>query len=103
MSSRIHVLIVALLVSLGGVAAADEPLPLPLPRTAPGQSAQIVAPVIVYRPSAYDVWQYRAVDRQGQWRPRMIYTPYGTYNSFTGQPYHWNTAEPRNFMPYAVD
>src|SRR5579862_246683 len=84
----------ALLLILSTSVIADEPQPeaLPVPRTA--------APVIVLPPGApeplpymrqdrYAIWQYYGVDRQGTWRPRVIYAPYGSYYLYNGQPYLW--------------
>jgi hypothetical protein len=93
----------AVLSLLAGVAlaagdvAADEPLPVP--------RVAVPDPVLVipYRVSHYEVWQHLAVDRQGFFRPRVLWTPHGAFYSYNGQPYPWLTSEPRRFMPYVTD
>jgi len=53
--------------------------------------------------SRYDVWQYYGVDRFGRFRPRVIYSPYGSYYLYNGEPYPWTTTHALDFMPYVVD
>jgi hypothetical protein len=97
--------------------------PLSAPRSVPAPSvplwpppASVSAPVPYHRVSAYAVWQYYGVDRQGYFRPRVVYEPgYGSYYLYNGQPYPWLTTQPlnirpfslgtpyRNYMPYARD
>ena len=100
MSCKVWVLTVALAAIGGANLAADEPLPPP--RTTPGEPVVIVqTPPIVYRASKYEVWQYLAPDRQGRFRPRVVYTPEGSYYMYSGQPYPWTTSQPQYFLPYA--
>jgi hypothetical protein len=74
--------------------------PQPQPPSMPG-------PVYLYQPyfrtSRYDVWQYYGVDRLGRFRPRVIYSPYGSYYLYNGHPYPWVTTHARDFMPYVMD
>ena len=53
--------------------------------------------------SRYDVWQYYGVDRYGRFRARVIYSPYGSYYLYNGEPYPWTTTHQLDFMPYVVD
>jgi hypothetical protein len=74
----------------------------------PGES-EITAPDRAYlfqpyfRTSRYDVWQYYAVDRFGHFRPRVIYSPYGSFYLYNGEPYPWVSNHPLEFMPYVSD
>jgi hypothetical protein len=56
-----------------------------------------------YRISAYEVWQYRSVNRQGEWRFRVFDTPYGAYYLWHGVPYPWVNVHTLEYMPYARD
>jgi hypothetical protein len=56
-----------------------------------------------FRTSRYEVWQYYGVDRLGRFRPRVVYSPYGSYYLYNGQPYPWMTTHARDFMPYVMD
>jgi hypothetical protein len=80
---------------------ADEPLPRRVP--APVIYPPPYAPPVYYRRSAYEVWQYYGVDRQGQFRPRVIYSPSGAYYLYNGAPFPWTSTRQLEFMPYAVD
>lgn len=76
--------------------------PLPPPRSVPVVvwPAPVYTPPIYHRASAYDVWQYYAVDRQGQWRARVVSEPgERTYYLYNGQPYPWASVHPRYFTP----
>lgn len=88
------------LLALGGIARADEPLPAPTPLPPP---PGYVAPPPFYRRSAYEVWQYYGVDRSGHFRPRVVYSPSGAYYLYNGRPYPWTTTHPLYWMPYVVD
>ena len=57
----------------------------------------------IHRVSAYAVWDYYAVDRSGNFRTRVIATPYGAFYPLTGRPYPWTTTNPRNYMPKVTD
>jgi len=101
------------------VADATRAEPLPTPRTVPAPTAPPVffpPPEAYYRVSAYAHWQNYGVDRQGYFRPLVVYQPgYGAYYRYNGQPYPWLTTNelvvqpsvlgtpyPR-YMPYARD
>jgi hypothetical protein len=115
--SFVHAIAVAGLVGLFWLAPAmrlpcakgDQPAveALPAPRAlnpvvvVPGP---VLPPYPVYhRTSHYDVWQKVAVDRQGYFRLRVIYSPSGPYYLYNGQPYPWAEQHPLAFMPYIVD
>ena len=86
---------------LSGVAFADDPLPAP--RALPDNAPVYFPTMPIYRRSAYDVWQFYGVDRQGRFRPRVIYSPSGAYYLYNGVPFPWTITHPIEFMPYAVD
>lgn len=56
-----------------------------------------------HRVSRYDVWQNYAVDRNGYFRPRVIYSPYGPYYRYNGEPFLYSITRQAEFMPYASD
>jgi hypothetical protein len=83
---------------------ADETLPAPRPVPAPIIYPPAFSPRPYYRKSAYEVWQYYGVDRQGRFVPRVVRSPYGDYfYLYNGVPYTWTTSHQLDFMPYAVD
>jgi hypothetical protein len=73
--------------------AADPPAEqLPVPREiAPSVPAPppMLPPPPFLRPNRWAVWQNLAVDQSGQWRPRVVYSPYGDYYYYNGAPYPW--------------
>jgi hypothetical protein len=74
-----------------------EPLPPPLM-----VMPEAPAPPIFPRVNRYDVWQNYAVDRQGHWRARVIYSPSGAYYLYNHAPYAYTPVRsPLQFMPYA--
>jgi hypothetical protein len=101
------------------VGRADSlPAPRPVPGAVPGPVAAPVAPAmpLYYRRSAYEVWQYYGVDRQGYFKPLVIYPPGGhAFNAYSGKPFPWAAVYPeeftqgvqgtpyRSYMPYAHD
>ncbi len=102
------------------VADATRAEPLPPPRTMPAPTASpsvfLPPPAAYYRVSAYAHWQNYGVDRQGFFRPLVVYQPgYGAYYRYNGQPYPWLTTDSLNvqpsvlgtpypsYMPYARD
>jgi hypothetical protein len=98
------------LAHLGAPALADPIPPRPLVVfTPPGglPVAGIPAPLITYPPpqalpNPYGVWQGYAPSRQGWFRPRVIYQPYGyPFYAATGEPYPWVGTHPSWFIPYA--
>lgn len=71
-----------------------------LDRARPVQPEPLLAPPIVvyaeppaflqyYRRNPYEVWDHLAVDRQGNFRPRVVATPCSAYYSVNGKPYPW--------------
>src|SRR5262245_56604081 len=73
----------------------------------PAAEALPAAPPAFYYPapprrSAYEVWQYYAVDRTGHFRARVAYTPGYSFYLYNGAPYPWTTTRPREFMPYIL-
>lgn len=84
---------------------------LPLPRELrsetslweePESAACCELPLRCTRINRYDIWQYYAVGHQGKFRPRVIYSGYGSYYADDGRPYPWISDHPLDFMPYAV-
>src|SRR5262249_9868097 len=76
------------------VRAADTPSGEPLPAPRPVVVEVPEPPPVVFPPrlpyeriNRYEVWQYYAVDRQGRFRPRVIYGPHGSYYLYNGAPY----------------
>jgi hypothetical protein len=56
------------------------------------------------RRNRYDVWQDYAVNRQGRWRARVVYSPAGAYYHYNHEPYPYTPIRaPLQFMPYATD
>lgn len=55
-----------------------------------------------YRDNPREIWKHTSVDRNGQFRPTILYTPEGLYRSSDGKPFpypqasqlHWNLASP---------
>jgi hypothetical protein len=107
----------AALLSVPGVVSADS-LPPPRPVATPVAPPVhfLPPPSAYYRVSAYAHWQNYGVDRQGYFRPLVVYEPgYGAYYRYNGQPYPWMTTNSlniqpsavgtpyRNYMPYAQD
>ncbi|HZT80710.1 MAG TPA: hypothetical protein VFA26_10825 [Gemmataceae bacterium] len=91
---------------LGGVALAGEPLPpLPPPPFPPLPYPPHCSPYAgpYARKSAYEVWQYYGVDRHGRWRPRVAYSPYGSYYLGNGAPFPWTITRQWEFMPYVAE
>jgi len=108
-------LVLAGLALLPALGRADE-LPVPRPVFAPVLAPPLLAPPVYPRRSAYEVWQYYAVDRQGYFQPRVIYLPGNrAFYAFDGKPFPWAAVYPleftpgvqgtpyRNYMPYARD
>ena len=49
--------------------------------------------------SAYNHWQYLAVDRLGNFRPRVVYSPNGSYYLYNGMSYPFTDSRTGNFSP----
>jgi hypothetical protein len=103
------VLFFALLLASFAPLHADEPSQperLPPPKESEPQYVlpeRSYLPALYFRTNRYDVWQYYGVDRLGRFRPRVVYSPYGSYYLYNGQPYPWVTTHARDFMPYVMD
>jgi hypothetical protein len=108
--------ILAALFLVGGVHAAQEPEPLPLPREVQGKD--VLPPPRVLGPMPFfpfappdpppqfgrrDVWQNFAVDSRGRFVPRVIYSPYGSYYLYNGRPFPYTTTQPKLVQPTIVD
>jgi hypothetical protein len=81
--------------------------PLPGPRTVPEQvpPPSMTAPRLHYsypRISRYEVWKNVEVDQFGRFRPVVIYSPYGSYYRYNGQPFPWASMYPGEFAPYIM-
>jgi hypothetical protein len=106
---RLIVSVVLLLSVTVTAVRADEPEKLPPPKEAqptlspPAYVESVYVYPIYLRPHRYEVWSYYGVDRQGRFRPRVAYTPYGSFYLYNGQPYPWTTTHARDFMPYVMD
>jgi hypothetical protein len=104
--------LLGLLVGMGlafpAASRGDQPAgdPLPPPREVAPEPPHPVTPIPIpayARTSRYEVWQYYGVDRQGRFRPRVIYSPYGPYYLYNGAPYPFAATHQLEFMPYTVD
>jgi hypothetical protein len=102
MSVLARVTTAAVLFVLVGQAFADDPV-LPPPRVVIETPPTYFISQPYFRRSAYEVWQYYGVDRTGYFRPRVVYSPYGSYYQYNGAPFPWTTTHQREFMPYVVD
>jgi hypothetical protein len=54
------------------------------------------------RINRYEVWQLYDVGHYGRFRPRVIYSAYGSFYLDDGRPYPWISNHSLDFMPYAV-
>ena len=98
-----RIVLAAGLLLIGGWASADEPLPTPRPL---GPVVLPTHPPVVLpytRTSHYQVWQYYGVDRQGYFKPLVVYSPHGAYYLYNGQPFPWAATHPLEWMPKVVD
>lgn len=90
-----------LAVVLGSLAAPvpvqdEKDIPLPPPREVRVETVEvqtILPPPGNLRPSRYAVWQLYSVDQRGQFRPRVVDTPYGAYYLYNGQPFPWSNLQ----------
>jgi hypothetical protein len=101
------ILLVCLSGSAGLLAQDDdknEQLPMPVLVSPELPMPVLVSPGYIYEPvSRYEVWQNYGVDRFGRFRPRVIYSPYGSFYARDGKPFPWVTTHPLEMMPYALD
>ena len=113
----IRLMLAAIVFLMCAIAAAQppesEPLPAPraytfritpLPPEAYGSPIDAAfTPPPYQRTSAYAHWQMVGVNRQGFFRPLVVYTPDMPYYRYNGQPFPFATTHQRDFMPYIVD
>jgi hypothetical protein len=69
--------------SMGLPPGSSVPLPGPLP---PGVRVVLVPPGF-YRPDPYQHYQYKAIDSNGVWRPRIIRAEGEFFYAIDGRPY----------------
>lgn len=87
----------------GPVLADDESLPAPRPvPVAPAPVSPALPPPGHYRVDRRAVWQYYQVDRFGQWRPLVVWGPYGAYYLSNGKPFPWATTNNREVLSNVV-
>ena len=100
----VRLIVLAALGSIPGAGRADSlppPRPVPIPVAPP--VVFLPPPSAYYRVSAYAHWQNYGVDRQGYFRPLVVYEPgYGAYYRYNGQPYPWLTTNSLNVQPFSV-
>jgi len=81
---------------MASVVWADPPTEEKLPPPRPLPTRTVIQP-IPYRVSAYEVWQNYGIDRSGKFRPRVIYSDYGSYYYANGAPFPWVETHTRDF------
>jgi len=106
------------LIFTGSMVEAQEPEQLPIPREVPPGKNELPPPRVLgpipllpYAPpnplpkfGTRDVWQYFSVAPNGQFRPRVIYSPIGpSYYLYNGRPFPFTTTQPRLIQPTIVD
>lgn len=77
-----------------------EQLPFPQSEPVPPDEPYWFRPPT--RINRYDVWQFYEVDRYGQFRPRVIYSPYGSFYLYDGRPFPWISTHQLNITPRVV-
>jgi hypothetical protein len=83
----------------------EPPELLPWPREIPPEIILSEEPYFFQPPTRinrYDVWQLYEVGRHGQFRPRVIYSPYGAFYLYDGRPYPWVSTHQRDFLPRLI-
>lgn len=104
MSRSLAVVALATVLVSASVAADDAKRPeqLPPPRELPAEAAPISLGLPLHtafvRDNRWDVWQFYAVDRAGYFRPRVAYSPYGSYYLFNGRYYPYDDLFPREWL-----
>jgi hypothetical protein len=95
----------ALTTVLVSASVADDgkgPEQLPPPRQLPAEAAvlplELPLNTMFMRDNRWDVWQFYGVDRSGYFRPRVVYSPYGSYYVFNGRPYPFDQLFPREWL-----
>jgi hypothetical protein len=82
----------------------EQPVPelLPLPKALAPDETGWGEPYLFHPPTRinrYEVWQFYQVGHYGQFRPRVIYSAYGSFYLYDGRPYPWISTHQRDFMP----
>jgi hypothetical protein len=72
----------------------------PLPPEAYGYPSEMPVFLPYQRTSAYAHWQMVGVNRQGFFRPLVVYTPEVPYYRYNGKPYLFAPMHQPDFMPY---
>jgi hypothetical protein len=67
-----------------------------------GLAAFFERPLNCTRINRYEIWQFYDVNLQGRFRPRVIYSAYGSFYADDGRPFPWVSNHPREFAPYVV-
>ena len=78
---------------------------LPLPRELPSETLISDEPCFFQPPTRinrYDVWQFYEVGRYGRFRPRVIYSAYGSFYLYDGRPFPGISTHPLDFMPRLI-
>src|SRR5438309_672616 len=90
---------------VAGARAADDakqPEQLPRPRELPSEAVVVPIELSPYttfvRDNRWDVWQYYGVNNWGYFRPRVAYSPYGSYYLYNGRPYPFDQLYPREWL-----
>jgi|GEM_PF-283755 len=78
---------------------ATRPTPAILFADPPAPEKMIFYP----KESAYNHWQYLAVDRLGNFRPRVVYSPNGSYYLHNGMSYPFTDSRTGNFSPTQLE
>jgi hypothetical protein len=60
-------------------------------------------PLAQVRCNRYEVWQYYEVDRWGQFRPLVIYSPCGAYYRINGAPFPWPETHDLDFVRKRIE
>lgn len=105
MARRLGGMGLVVLLASSAVRAAEPPPPEPLPFPTPVHADPVPLPTMPYqvREDPYARWYFLGVDRQGFFRPRVIYSPYGSYYLYNGKPFPWAIMHQREWMPYLTD
>lgn len=84
----------------GRVVGADEPLTELKP---PQVLMPVEIPAGYFRQSRMAVWDYYGVDRQGYFRPRVVWTPEAQFFLYNAAPYPMASVKPMSVIPLIVD
>ena|SRR5438552_2479111 len=88
-----------------GDSRAGPPERLPLPREV--QSETVISEESYFfqpptRINRYEVWQFYEVGHYGRFRPRVIYSAYGSFYLYDGRPYPWVSTHQLDFIPRLI-